>query len=55
MGRSSPRTTLGVYAYPMPNDDESGRKALAEVGGVILGDVHPLCTDGAETDGAVEA
>jgi len=45
LGHSSPTTTLGVYAYCWPNDDESGRKALTVVATVILRDVHPMCTD----------
>jgi hypothetical protein len=54
VGHESPSTTLQVYAYCMPRDDETGRTALREAATLVLAEVHPMCT-GAETDGRGEA
>lgn len=43
MGHSSPRTTLNVYAYCMPRDDETGRAALRDTASTIIPDVRPMC------------
>lgn len=53
LGHSTPTVTLGVYAYLMKNDEDTGRAAMASVMSVVLGedsrvpDVYPNAETGA--------
>ncbi len=53
MGHESPRTTLQVYSYCMPQDDETGRVALRAAASALLADVHPMCTATESEEGGV--